>query len=157
MINSTAANKRILVTEDEPDILNLISGALRRAGFSVLSAEDGLSAVQMAREQRPALIVIDATLPGISGVEACQTLKKDPGTSEVPIIMLADAEQLIRIAPPELGADTCMAKPFSPRELVLRIKSLLGGPPVPSWLGTSAWPPSISPFPSHRFDPPGLS
>ncbi len=121
-----AANKRILVAEDEPDVLNLVSFNLTAAGFSVLQAETGPAALQIAREQQPALIVLDLMLPGMEGKEVCKVLRKEPQTAQTPVIMLtAKAEEIDRILGLELGADDYITKPFSPRELVLRIQSVL--------------------------------
>lgn len=125
-MSSKAANKRILIADDEPDVLQLVSGNLKNAGYNVLKAEDGLSALMQARETLPALIVLDLMLPEMSGLEVCKVLKKEPATSQIPIIMLtAKAEEVDRIVGLELGADDYMTKPFSPRELVLRVKSVL--------------------------------
>ena len=119
-------NPKILVADDEPDVLNLVSANLRAAGFEVLKAEDGSSALACARSQSPQLLVLDLMLPGMSGLEICRSLKADPVTSGIPIIMLtAKAEEVDRIVGLELGADDYVTKPFSPRELVLRIKSVL--------------------------------
>ena len=125
-MSSKAANKRILVADDEPDVLQLVSGNLKNAGFNVIKAEDGLSALNQARDTLPALIVLDLMLPEMSGLEVCKVLKKDPATSQIPIIMLtAKAEEVDRIVGLELGADDYITKPFSPRELVLRVKSVM--------------------------------
>lgn len=124
-MNSTAA-KRILVAEDEPDALNLVTMHLKSAGFTVLTADNGATALQLARENTPALIVLDLMLPGISGLEVCKMLKKEQATSKIPIIMLtAKAEEVDRIVGLELGADDYITKPFSPREFVLRVQSVL--------------------------------
>jgi phosphate regulon transcriptional regulator PhoB len=125
-MSNKAANKRILVADDEPDVLQLVSSNLKNAGYNVLKAEDGLSALNQARETQPSLIVLDLMLPEMSGLEVCKVLKKEPATSLIPIIMLtAKAEEVDRIVGLELGADDYMTKPFSPRELVLRVKSVL--------------------------------
>lgn len=125
-MSSKPANKRILVADDEPDVLNLVSLNLKSAGYTVLHAEDGLSALQQARESLPALIVLDLMLPEMSGLEVCKVLKKEPQTAQIPIIMLtAKAEEIDRIVGLELGADDYITKPFSPRELLLRVKSVL--------------------------------
>jgi len=119
-------NPKILVADDEPDVLNLVSANLRAAGFEVFKAEDGPSALASARTQPPHLLVLDLMLPGMSGLEVCRALKADPVTSSIPIIMLtAKAEEVDRIVGLELGADDYVTKPFSPRELVLRVKSVL--------------------------------
>jgi phosphate regulon transcriptional regulator PhoB len=125
-MSNKAANKRILVADDEPDVLHLVTSNLKNAGYNILKAEDGLSALNQARETLPSLIVLDLMLPEMSGLEVCKVLKKEPSTSQIPIIMLtAKAEEVDRIVGLELGADDYMTKPFSPRELVLRVKSVL--------------------------------
>ncbi len=125
-MNSKAANKRILVAEDEPDVLNLVVMQLKNAGFNVIKAVDGAVALSQARETQPALVILDLMLPEMSGLEVCKVLKKEPATSAIPIIMLtAKAEEVDRIVGLELGADDYITKPFSPRELVLRVRSVL--------------------------------
>ncbi len=125
-MSSKAANKRILIADDEPDVLQLVSSNLKNAGYNVIKAEDGLAALNLARETQPSLIVLDLMLPEMSGLEVCKVLKKEPATSAIPILMLtAKAEEVDRIVGLELGADDYLTKPFSPRELVLRVKSVL--------------------------------
>ena len=121
-----SANKKILVADDEVDVLNLVALNLKNAGYSVLKADDGPAALEAARASLPALIVLDLMLPGMPGLEVCKLLKGDPATKQIPIIMLtAKAEEVDRIVGLELGADDYVTKPFSPRELVLRVKSLI--------------------------------
>lgn len=125
-MSSKPANNRILVADDEPDVLNLVTLNLKGAGFTVLQAEDGNIALQQARETLPALIILDLMLPEMSGLEVCKVLKKEPQTAQIPVIMLtAKAEEIDRIVGLELGADDYITKPFSPRELILRVKSVL--------------------------------
>lgn len=125
-MTTKAANKKILVADDEVDVLNLVSTNLKAAGFNVLKAEDGPAALELARNTLPALIVLDLMLPGLSGLEVCKLLRGDPATKLIPIIMLtAKAEEVDRIVGLELGADDYITKPFSPRELVLRVKSVI--------------------------------
>lgn len=125
-MSSHATNRKILVAEDEIDVLNLVATNLKSSGYTVLKAEDGESALEQARHAIPALIVLDLMLPGLSGLEVCKALKSDPATRLIPIIMLtAKAEEVDRIVGLELGADDYITKPFSPRELVLRVKSVL--------------------------------
>lgn len=122
---SKAAGK-ILVADDEADVLNLVCANLKNAGFNVIKAEDGTQALEKARTESPALIVLDLMLPGISGIEVCKILKGEAATMKIPIIMLtAKAEEVDRIVGLELGADDYITKPFSPRELVLRVKSVV--------------------------------
>jgi two-component system, OmpR family, phosphate regulon response regulator PhoB len=121
-----APSKKILVADDEADVLNLVCNNLKSAGFTPLQAEDGPSALEQARANLPALIVLDLMLPGMSGLEVCKALKVEPATKNIPILMLtAKAEEVDRILGFELGADDYMTKPFSPRELVLRVQSVL--------------------------------
>jgi two-component system phosphate regulon response regulator PhoB len=118
---------KILVVDDEPDALELIEFNLKRAGFDVLAASDGAAALRKARERLPALIVLDLMIPEIDGLELCRILRADAQTAAILIIMLtARAGELDRILGLELGADDYLTKPFSPRELVLRIRNLLG-------------------------------
>jgi len=123
---SKAAPKKILVAEDEPDVLALVAGNLRAAGYQVLPCEDGESALDEARRSMPAFIILDLMLPGMSGLEVCRALKASPATRSIPILMLtAKAEEVDRVVGLELGADDYVTKPFSPRELVLRVRSIL--------------------------------
>ena len=118
--------ERILIAEDELDVQELVSLHLRNAGFLPVCAEDGPEAIRRARDDSPCLIVLDIMLSGMNGLEVCKLLKADPAMSRIPVIMLtAKAEEPDRIVGLELGADDYMTKPFSPRELVLRVKSVL--------------------------------
>ncbi len=121
------ASNRILIIEDEHDVVDLLTIALRKAGgFTVASAENGAAGLQQARENPPALIILDLMLPKMPGLEVCKLLKSDAATRHVPIIMLtAKAEEIDRIVGLEVGADDYVTKPFSPREIVLRIKAIL--------------------------------
>lgn len=117
---------RILVVDDEPDALEILGFKLKEAGFIPLFAKDGVKAIASARDERPALIVLDLMLPEIDGLEVCRVLRRDPATAAIPIIMLtARAAEMDRVIGLELGADDYVTKPFSPRELVLRIRKLL--------------------------------
>lgn len=119
-------SKKILVADDEEDVLALVTSSLKAAGYSTLNADDGPAALASAREHMPALIVLDLMLPGMSGLEVCKALKSDSATKGIPIIMLtAKADEVDRILGFELGADDYMTKPFSPRELALRVQSVL--------------------------------
>jgi two-component system phosphate regulon response regulator PhoB len=116
----------ILIAEDEPDVQALVSLHLRNAGFVPVNAENGPEAIRRAREDSPSLIVLDIMMTGMNGLEVCRLLKADTATSRIPLIMLtAKAEEPDRIVGLEMGADDYMTKPFSPRELVLRVKSVL--------------------------------
>lgn len=116
----------ILVIDDEPDAVELIEFNLKGAGFQVKTAADGAEALVKARSISPSLIVLDVMLPEMDGFEICKLLRRDPNTAAIPIIMLtAKAAEIDRVLGLELGADDYLTKPFSPRELVLRIKKLL--------------------------------
>src|SRR3984893_4059611 len=121
-----APGKSILIVEDERDVVDLLTLTLRRAGrFTVSAAADGTTALQKARKDRPALIILDLMLPGISGLELCKILKSEPATKNIPVLMLtAKAEEIDRIVGLEFGADDYVTKPFSPREVVLRILAI---------------------------------
>jgi two-component system phosphate regulon response regulator PhoB len=117
---------KILVVDDEPDALEVLGFKLKEAGFAPIFAKDGVRAIAAARDERPALIVLDLMLPEVDGLEVCKILRRDPGTAMIPILMLtAKASEMDRVLGLELGADDYVTKPFSPRELVLRIKKLL--------------------------------
>lgn len=116
----------VLVIEDEADVVDLLRYNLSKAGLSVLIANDGLQGLEMARKHRPDVIVLDLMLPGMDGQSICKALKKDPDTESLPIIMLtAKGEPSERIQGLEIGAEDYVTKPFSPKELVLRVKALL--------------------------------
>src|SRR5438093_1351030 len=115
--------KTILVVDDEPSIAQIAGDYLRHGGFGVITASNGVDALALARAQRPDLIVLDLGLPRMDGVEVAKTLRRE---GNVPIIMLtARIEESDRLAGLELGADDYMTKPFSPRELVARVRSVL--------------------------------
>ncbi len=117
---------RILVVDDEPEAVDLVEFNLKEAGFEVLRAADGPEALKQARSGKPDLLVLDLMLPEVDGLEVCKMLRRDPATSNLPIIMLtARAAEVDRILGLELGADDYVTKPFSPRELVLRVKKVL--------------------------------
>ena len=119
-------NSKILIVDDEEDILTLLEYNLEKAGFKVISADDGPEAVKLAKKEKPALIILDIMLPSMEGTEVCKAIKRDNTTNHIPIIMLtAKGEEVDRIVGLELGADDYITKPFSPRELVLRVKAVL--------------------------------
>jgi len=124
---------KILVVDDEPDALELIEVNLKAAGFEVLTATDGKVALQKARASAPGLILLDLMIPEIDGLQVCKSLRQEPGTAGIPIIMLtARASEIDRVVGLELGADDYVTKPFSPRELVLRVKNLLKRSSLPA-------------------------
>lgn len=117
---------KILVVEDHKDTRELLKYNLASAGFEVAAVEDGQSGLDKSKGFHPDLILLDLMLPGMDGLEVCRKLKQEPGTSGVPVIMLtAKGEEIDRIVGLELGADDYVVKPFSPRELILRIKAVL--------------------------------
>jgi len=117
---------RILVVDDEPEAVELIEFNLKQSGYAVTTAADGAEALRKARSQPPDLVVLDVMLPEMDGFEICKTLRLDPATVKVPIIMLtAKAAEIDRVLGLELGADDYLTKPFSTRELLLRIKKIL--------------------------------
>jgi len=117
---------KILVIEDEKDIADLVTYNLKNSGFHVLVAQDGQKALEIARREHPDLVLLDLMLPRMDGTEVCKFLKRDETTREIPIIMLtAKAGEIDRIVGLELGAEDYITKPFSPRELVLRVRAVL--------------------------------
>jgi two-component system phosphate regulon response regulator PhoB len=116
----------ILLIEDEPDVLELLRLNLGKAGYRILVASDGLAGLKLAREETPDAVVLDLMLPEMRGEDVCRELKSSAQTSHIPVILLtAKALPQERIAGLELGADDYLTKPFSPRELVLRIQAVL--------------------------------
>jgi DNA-binding response OmpR family regulator len=116
-------NERVLVVDDEPSVHEVVRAYLEREGFIVLSASDGREALRLAEERRPALIVLDLNLPDVSGEDIAREVRR---RSDVPILMLtARSGEDDRVSGLELGADDYLTKPFSPRELVARIKAVL--------------------------------
>jgi two-component system alkaline phosphatase synthesis response regulator PhoP len=116
-------NETILIIEDEPKVAGLARDYLEQGGFRVLLAVDGNNGLSMARSEHPELIVLDLLLPGLDGLDVCRILRRE---SDVPIIMLtARSEETDRLIGLELGADDYITKPFSPRELVARVRALL--------------------------------
>jgi len=119
-------NKRILIVEDDRPIIELIEHYLGKEHFTVLSATTGDVAIKTATARKPHLVILDIMLPGKDGWEVCRELRTSPQTASIPIIMLtAKAEESDKVIGLELGADDYMTKPFSPKELVARVKALL--------------------------------
>jgi len=121
------AYQTILVVEDEPHIVEVVQDYLKQAGYRVLTARDGQTALALARHERPDLIVLDLMLPGgMDGLDVCRHLRRDTVLGDVPIIMLtARVEETDRLIGLELGADDYITKPFSPREVVARVRAVL--------------------------------
>lgn len=119
-------HRRVLVVDDEPDIVELLSYNLRKEGFEVSSALDGNEALARIGKADFDFLILDLMLPGIQGMELCRILRNNPQTRHIPIIMLtAKGEEVDRIIGLETGADDYMTKPFSPRELIARIRAVL--------------------------------
>jgi DNA-binding response OmpR family regulator len=120
-------SNRILIIEDEQDVLDLLTLNLRKAGgFAISTATDGATGLRKARAELPTLIILDLMLPKMPGLEVCKILKTDPATQHIAILMLtAKAEEIDRIVGLEFGADDYVTKPFSPREIILRMKAIM--------------------------------
>lgn len=120
------STQTILIVEDEEDIRQLLTFNLQREGFTTLESGDGRKGLEKARAQKPDLILLDVMLPGMDGFQVCRELERDPVTACIPVIMLtARGEEVDRIVGLELGADDYVVKPFSVRELILRIRAIL--------------------------------
>jgi len=126
MVSNADVRSKILVVDDEPEMVELVELNLRQAGYQVITASDGAEALTKARSDPPDLIVLDLMIPEVGGLDVCRILRREAVTANVPIVMLtAKAAELDRVVGLELGADDYVTKPFSPRELVLRIRKLL--------------------------------
>jgi two-component system, OmpR family, alkaline phosphatase synthesis response regulator PhoP len=124
-VNDTP-KKKILVVEDEPDIRELVRYNLEQSGFRVIEAEDGETALRLVRSEAPALVLLDLMLPEGDGLEICRILRGERATAALPIVMLtARAAEVDRVLGLEFGADDYVTKPFSPRELVARVRAVL--------------------------------
>ena len=118
--------ERVLIVDDDPDIVRLVTYNLSHAGYEIQTASTGRQALELVQKQPPDLIVLDLMLPDVDGMEVCRTLRQQIPSRRIPILMLtARGEEIDRVVGFELGADDYVSKPFSPRELVLRIKSIL--------------------------------
>lgn len=122
----STAVERVLVVDDEPDIVALVAYHLAKAGYAVSTAATGTQALAIARRDKPALVILDLMLPGLSGFEVIKELRSDPTTASVAVLMLtAKRDEGDRIKGLTLGADDYLTKPFSPQELVLRVGAIL--------------------------------
>ena len=123
--------ERILVIDDEPDLLELVRVNLHQAGYRVETAESGRRGLEQLRRSKPDLVILDLMLPDISGTELCRQVRADAELARTPIIMLtAKADEVDRVVGFELGADDYVTKPFSPRELTLRVAAVLRRKPT---------------------------
>jgi len=124
--NAARKAERILIVEDDPDIAALLAHSLGKAGFDTRTHHTGADVIGLVRQEAPDLLLLDVMLPGLDGREICRLLRSDPATAVIPIIMVtARAEEADRIAGLELGADDYVTKPFSPNEVVARVRALL--------------------------------
>jgi len=122
---------KIVVIEDEPDIMEIVSYNLKREGYSVVGVDRGDEGLNVIRNQSPNLVILDLMLPGLDGLSICQQMKSDPIVRDIPIIIIsAKGEESDIVIGLELGADDYLAKPFSPRELLARVKAVLRRGPV---------------------------
>ncbi len=143
-----ASSKTILIVEDEKDVVDLLALNLRKAGgFVISTASDGVAGLDTARREKPDFIILDLMLPKMPGLEVCKILKSDPASRQIPILMLtAKAEEIDRIVGLEFGADDYVTKPFSPREVILRIRAILRrGEATPADERLTAGPITIDP------------
>ena len=125
-MSAPTGGERILVVDDEPDIVALVVYHLAKAGYRVSSASSGPDAIALCKRERPALVVLDLMLPGMSGFDVLAKLREDESTAGIAVLMLtARKEEPDRIRGLELGADDYLTKPFSPQELVLRVAAIL--------------------------------
>jgi len=140
-VKSVATKReRILVVEDEDDILEVIRYNLAREGFRVTGVRDGEEGLARVRTDNPNLVLLDLMLPGIDGLEICRRLKEDPVTRAIPIVMVtAKGEESDVVLGLGLGADDYIVKPFSPRELVARVKAVLRRGPIVADRATGEW------------------
>ena len=129
----TERSARVLVVEDDPDILDLLEYSLRQEGFGVIQATSGRRALELAEREKPDLVLLDLMLPDLGGVELCRRLRARPEIASTPVIMVtARSEEADRVLGLEIGADDYITKPFSPRELVLRVRAVLRRRPPPA-------------------------
>ena len=118
--------QKIIVVEDEPDLVDVVTYNLKREGYLVLAAQRGDEGLNLIRSERPDLVLLDLMLPGMDGLSICRQMKSDTSLSEIPIIIAsAKGEESDVVIGLEMGADDYLAKPFSPRELLARIKAVL--------------------------------
>jgi len=118
--------KRVLVVEDDTEMVDLLRFNLQKAGFAIATAADGIEALKKVRSLAPDLILLDLMLPELDGFSVCEILRQDPDTASIPIIMLtALSNELARMTGLASGANDYFSKPFSPRQLVSRVKDLL--------------------------------
>ena len=141
MLEMHAMHKKILVVEDDTELTQLLAFNLTRAGFSVGIAHDGVEALKKARSLHPDLVLLDLMLPELDGLAVCEILRHDPDLARVPIIMLtAVSSQLARLAGLESGANDYVTKPFNLKDLLERVKAVVGLNPAPEAPGAKQGP-----------------
>jgi two-component system phosphate regulon response regulator PhoB len=119
-------SKTILIADDEPNIRQLVAFTLRRRGFEIVEAEDGITALDLIRQSAPDLVVLDVMMPGLTGIAVLQQLSADPATAEIPVVLLSAKGQGVEIEEGlASGARLYLVKPFSPRELADRVAEVL--------------------------------
>lgn len=119
-------SKTILIADDEPNIRQLVAFTLRRRGFEIVEAEDGVTALELIRQSAPDLVVLDVMMPGLTGIAVLQQLSADPATAEIPVVLLSAKGQGVEIEEGlASGARLYLVKPFSPRELADRVAEVL--------------------------------
>ena len=120
------SKRKIVIIEDEPDILEVLSYNLRREGFEILTSADGIQGLALVKREHPDLVLLDLMLPGIDGIEICNSIKKNPDTQHTLLIMVtAKGEESDIVLGLGVGADDYISKPFSPKELVARVKAVM--------------------------------
>lgn len=123
------ADKKILVADDEPDMLMLITARLEASGYEAITAIDGQDALNKIRETKPALILLDVMMPRLNGYQVCREVRKDPDLKDIPVIMLsAKSQESDKFWGKETGADDYITKPFEASELLAKIKARIGDP-----------------------------
>jgi two-component system phosphate regulon response regulator PhoB len=152
VIERIVTKQKILVVDDEPEAVELLEFNLKQAGFDVITAGDGDEALKKAKASTPALVVLDLMLPEVDGLEVCKLLRRDPLTARIPVLMLtAKAAEIDRVLGLELGAEDYVTKPFSPRELILRIRKILQrGAPAEDKRETIRFGELLIDVPKHR-------
>jgi two-component system, OmpR family, alkaline phosphatase synthesis response regulator PhoP len=126
MVDGSSVGSKILLVEDEPDIRELVRYNLEQEGFRIVEAADAERALAIVRQEKPALLMLDLMLPGMDGLRLCRMLRERSDTADIPIVMLtARAAEIDRVLGLEMGADDYITKPFSPRELVARVRAVL--------------------------------
>lgn len=129
-----SGSETILVVDDESRIARILEFNLSKQGYRVLTASDGAAALEAVAAEKPDLVLLDVMMPGMDGFEVCRSLKDDPATETIPVVLLtAKGQEIDRDTGTACGADAYMTKPFSPRDLLKRIRNLLDGAEASPW------------------------